>query len=92
MQGVTDRKAKFTCVLVLYFPSGEILSAEGETLGEITTENSGKNGFGYDPIFYSYDLKKTFADATEEEKNSVSHRGRALYKMQKLIQERSEKL
>ena len=78
LNGVTDRKAKFVSELVLYYPNGEIISARGETLGEILTERKGNNGFGYDPIFFSFDLRKSFGEATDEEKNSVSHRGRAL--------------
>ena len=53
--------------------------------GEIIDDRRGTNGFGYDPVFYSYDLKKVFAEATPEEKNSVSHRGRALAKIIPLI-------
>ena len=78
MQGVTDRRAKFVCCMVYYSPKGDILSATGEVKGEILNERHGKNGFGYDPIFYSYELKKPMGIATPEEKNSVSHRHRAL--------------
>ena len=78
MQGVTDRRAKFVCCMVYYSPKGDILSATGEVKGEILNERHGKNGFGYDPIFYSYELKKPMGIATSEEKNSVSHRHRAL--------------
>jgi XTP/dITP diphosphohydrolase len=60
------------------FPNGKEITASGEVEGHITTEPDGENGFGYDPIFYSDELKKTFAQATDDEKNSVSHRGRAL--------------
>lgn len=78
LDGVKDRSAKFVCSLVLYYPDGKIISAEGETNGEILFERAGKNGFGYDPIFYSADLKKNLGEASSKEKNSVSHRSRAL--------------
>ena len=80
-----ERSAHFVTCMVIAYPNGEIKSVEGRTDGEITTSPSGKNGFGYDPVFYSYDLKKVFAEATPEEKNSVSHRGRALAKIIPLI-------
>ena len=78
LDGVKDRSAKFVCSLVLYYPDGKIISAEGETNGEILFERAGENGFGYDPIFYSADLKKSLGEASSKEKNSVSHRSRAL--------------
>lgn len=76
-----ERSAHFVTCMVIAYPNGIIKTVEGRTDGEITTSPSGKNGFGYDPVFYSYDLKKVFAEATPEEKNSVSHRGRALAKI-----------
>lgn len=78
LKGEKDRSARFVCSLVFYYPDGKIVSAEGETEGEILFEKDGENGFGYDPIFYSKDLKKSFGKASEEEKNSVSHRSRAI--------------
>ena len=78
MKNSQNRRAKFVSSLVLYYPNGQIVTATGETLGEILTESQGENGFGYDPLFFSYDLRKSFGVATDEEKNSVSHRGRAL--------------
>ncbi len=78
LKGEKDRSAKFVCSLVFYYPDGKIVSAEGETEGEILFEKDGENGFGYDPIFYSKDLKKSFGKASEKEKNSVSHRSRAI--------------
>ena len=80
-----ERSAHFVTCMVIAYPNGKIKSVEGRTDGEITTSPSGNNGFGYDPVFYSYDLKKVFAEATPEEKNSVSHRGRALAKIIPLI-------
>ncbi len=78
LQGVENRRAWFVCAVALVYPDGRELTAEGRTYGRILTEERGKNGFGYDPLFFSDDLKKTFAEASEEEKNAVSHRGRAL--------------
>ena len=78
LKGEKDRSARFVCSLVFYYPDGKIVSAEGETEGKILFEKDGENGFGYDPIFYSKDLKKSFGKASEKEKNSVSHRSRAI--------------
>ena len=78
MEKEENRKASFTTVLCLCYPSGKVVYAEGKTNGEILREERGNNGFGYDPVFYSYDLKRSFGEASEEEKNAVSHRGRAL--------------
>lgn len=78
MTGKVDRAAAFECVLSIAVPSGPALTYEGRCEGRITDEIRGKDGFGYDPVFYSTDLKKTFAEASMEEKNQVSHRGRAL--------------
>lgn len=78
MQGVTDRAAHFECAIALVFPDGTEYSSIGKTYGTITAEERGENGFGYDSLFLSADLKKTFAEASDEEKNAVSHRGRAL--------------
>lgn len=75
------RTASFTTVAVLAFPDGKTIFAKGEVLGHITFEEKGNNGFGYDPLFYSDELGKTFAEATDEEKNSVSHRSRALKRL-----------
>lgn len=85
MEGKTDRRAKFICTLVYYEPNGKIISVSGETEGEILYAEDGANGFGYDPIFYSLDLKKSMGQATAEEKNGVSHRARAIEKIKKLL-------
>ena len=72
------RTAKFVCVICCYFPNGNIIYGEGSCSGIISTERDGTDSFGYDCIFYSTELNKTFGVATAEEKDSVSHRGRAL--------------
>lgn len=78
LENAGNRRAKFVCSLALVTPAGEVISAHGESCGEILKERSGRGGFGYDPVFFSYDLQKGFGECTEEEKNSVSHRGRAI--------------
>lgn len=77
------RDAYFICTIMVYYPDGEHKTFVGKTFGKITECELGKKDFGYDCIFYSNDLKKTFGEATEEEKNSVSHRGRAIQEMMK---------
>ena len=73
-----QRQAQFVCVISFITPEGEVIQARGEIHGELTREPAGKNGFGYDPIFYYPPLGKTTAELTPEEKNQVSHRGNAL--------------
>lgn len=78
LKNKSNRKAKFVSSVVLYTASGETYFGYGETHGEILFEEVGENGFGYDCIFKSVDLNKSFGLATAEEKNRVSHRYRAL--------------
>lgn len=75
------RTAHFISVVSIAFPDGKVESFSGRADGEILFENCGDEGFGYDPLFYSYDLKKSFGVASPEEKKSVSHRGRAFRKL-----------
>ena len=70
--------AQFVSDIVCILPDGREVHAQGTCQGEILFAPRGENGFGYDPVFYSPELKKTFSEATEEEKSTVSHRGRAL--------------
>ena len=81
LDGVQDRSARFECAMVLIMPDGQKISALGEVRGSILCESQGTGGFGYDSIFYSCELGKSFGEASEEEKNSISHRGRALKKL-----------
>ncbi|WP_066900197.1 RdgB/HAM1 family non-canonical purine NTP pyrophosphatase [Streptobacillus notomytis] len=76
-----NRAAKFVSVITLYFPNGESYVFRGETEGSISYELKGDFGHGYDPIFYSKDLKMNFAEAEADLKNTVSHRGRAFKKL-----------
>lgn len=85
MKNVKNRSANFTSAIAISFPNGKTLTAEGKTYGSILTEYSGQGGFGYDPLFFSDDLQKSFGVASSEEKNSVSHRGRALQKMKDIL-------
>lgn len=78
MSDKTDRTAYFCSSIAMVFPDGRELLADGKTYGSILAEEQGDGGFGYDPIFFSDDLQKSFGIATAEEKNSVSHRYRAL--------------
>ena len=77
------RDAYFNCTIVVYYPDETHKVFVGKTYGTITKDERGDKSFGYDCIFLSKDLNKTFGEATEEEKNSVSHRGRAIEQMLK---------
>ena len=88
MEGKTDRNAKFVCCMVFYKPNGEIITATGETHGRILYEQEGENGFGYDPLFYSYDLNKCLGVASAEEKNTISHRYRAISALKAQLNEK----
>lgn len=81
-----NRKARFVCVLCLYEPNGEYELFKGTVEGEITHNIQGENGHGYDPIFYSYEINKSFGNASEDEKNKVSHRARAFEKLKLYIE------
>lgn len=85
LAGVSDRRAHFSCAVALVCPDGRELTAEGRTEGSILTEERGEHGFGYDSLFFSNDLNKSFAEADEAEKNAVSHRGRALKRLEELL-------
>lgn len=74
----TDRSAYFACAMALVRPDGSTVRAEGRLYGEIAETPAGENGFGYDPLFYIPELGCTAAQLTAEQKNAVSHRGRAL--------------
>ena len=78
LHGQADRRAHFHTTITCAFPNGDVLQDDGEVEGTIAFAPMGENGFGYDPLFYYEPLKKSFAQLTPEEKNSVSHRRRAL--------------
>ena len=77
MRGMA-RGAKFVSVITCCFPNGDVISSRGECPGTIAFAPQGEGGFGYDPVFFVPSLKKTFAQLTAEEKNAISHRGKAL--------------
>jgi len=79
------RSARFRCVIAIATPDGKVELCSEECWGVITLEPRGKGGFGYDPIFYLPGLGKTMAELTLEEKNKVSHRGRAARQAIKLL-------
>ena len=92
LTGKEQRTAHFTCALHLAFPDNQDpIAVEGRVAGEILHAPCGHTGFGYDPLFFCPELGKAFAEATAEEKATVSHRGRALRALvAKLTQEKTE--
>ena len=80
------RTARYRCTIVLLLPTGEIHTWEGTCEGIITFKAKGFAGFGYDPLFFLPEYKKTFAELGLEIKNKVSHRAKALAKLKKFFQ------
>ena len=78
MRGQIDRRCGFVSCICCAFPNGDKLTARGECRGTLAYAPKGENGFGYDPIFFVPELKRTFAQLEPEEKNEISHRGKAL--------------
>lgn len=78
LAGAADRRARFVCSLCCVFPGGDVLRAEGACEGTILEAPRGDNGFGYDPVFRPDGFSRSMAELTAEEKNAISHRGRAL--------------
>ena len=78
LRGQTDRTAHFTSAIACVFPGGDVLEAEGICPGTIAFAPQGDGGFGYDPVFFLPELRKTYAQLTPAEKAAVSHRGKAL--------------
>ncbi|ALB48283.1 MULTISPECIES: XTP/dITP diphosphatase [Clostridium] len=81
----SNRGAKFICQLAMFTDKGEYFKVTGEVEGYIIEELHGDGGFGYDPLFFYEPLDKTFAELTSEEKNEISHRGKALKELKKVI-------
>ena len=86
LEGETDRTAYFMSAVALICKEGEFV-ASGKTEGEILTTPLGENGFGYDPLFYSYELSRGFGESTAQQKNSVSHRAKALKNLLQIIKD-----
>ncbi len=87
LNGVPDEKrtARFVCAISAVLPDGKELSTLGNMEGIIGYEIAGSNGFGYDPIFFLPQYGKTSAEISEDEKNAISHRGKALRAMEELL-------
>ena len=81
IDGADDRSAYYVCVVVCILPDGKKIAVRGETHGVMLREYRGNGGFGYDPLFLSDETGKTFAEMTMQEKNAVSHRGKAIEAM-----------
>lgn len=80
-----DRTARFVCAIACVLPDGEVMTEEATIEGRIGYEEKGRNGFGYDPIFIVPEYDKSTAQLTEEEKNEISHRGKALRGMKRQL-------
>lgn len=83
-----ERSARFVCAMAAVMPDGEVIETEGVMEGMIGYKIAGSNGFGYDPIFYLPEFGASSAEITPEQKNAVSHRGKALRMMQKELKKR----
>ena len=90
MEGVPDdqRSARFVCAVAAMFPDGAVSVVRETIEGQVAAEAEGENGFGYDPIFYVPEYGCTTAQMTPEQKNEVSHRGKALRAMKKLLEKK----
>jgi XTP/dITP diphosphohydrolase len=89
LEGIPKEKrtARFFCCLCLASPEQILIETEGILKGLITDREIGSNGFGYDPIFFVPELNKTVAQLTAEEKNTISHRGKAIRKLKPMLEE-----
>ncbi len=85
--GENDRAAQFVCSMAFCHPDGTQIVKTGICHGHITNKCIGENGFGYDPVFYSNELSKTFGEATDAEKNTISHRAKAVRLMSDRLKE-----
>ena len=81
LEGVQERGAHYTCAIALAWPDGKLLTAEDYLYGEIAHDEKGSNGFGYDPLFLLPELGLRTAEISAEEKNRISHRGKALRRL-----------
>ena len=90
LEGVPDeeRTARFVCAVAAVFPDGTCETVRETIEGRIAHEPAGENGFGYDPIFYVPEYECTTAEMSEEQKNELSHRGKALRSMKRILEEK----
>jgi len=93
LDGVCDeeRTARFVCAIAAVMPDGSVFTETGTIEGRIDYEEKGRGGFGYDPIFYVPEYGKTTAQLSEDEKNAISHRGKALRAIRKRLEESGDK-
>ena len=93
LEGVPDEKrsARFVCAIAAVLPDGRELSTRGTIEGRIGYEEKGLNGFGFDPIFYVPEIGKYTAELSDEDKNRISHRGKALRAMREELEKELEK-
>ena len=89
LEGVEHRSARFVSAICCVFPNGDVLRARGECPGEIAEYERGENGFGYDAMFIPEGYGLTMAELSPEEKNAISHRGRALREFCRVLEEYS---
>ena len=82
-----ERTARFVCCIALVYPDGREMTVRGETEGLIINEARGNGGFGYDPYFYYPPFGKTFSELSAEEKNAISHRGKAIAKLAEVLKD-----
>lgn len=83
IKNISNRKARYVCAITLYMPNDKYIICEDYCYGSIIDEPRGKNGFGYDPYFYLEEFNKTMAEITLDEKNTISHRSKALEKLKR---------
>jgi XTP/dITP diphosphohydrolase len=86
--GLSDRSARFVCLVALAFPGGEVISVRGECAGRILDAPRGRSGFGYDPIFEIEGGSRSMAELSPGEKNRISHRARALLSLRDALRNR----
>lgn len=94
LEGVpySDRRARFVSVITMVYPDGETITARGECEGHIIDMPAGDGGFGYDPLFVPEGYQQTFAQMGAEVKNRISHRAKALARLEELLREREERI
>ena len=89
LEGKASRRAYFVCTIACVFPNGsESIVVTGKTEGEMLKEYRGEGGFGYDPLFFVKEMNKTYAEMSSEEKNAISHRGKAIELLAKALGEK----
>ena len=87
LEGCTDRSARFVSCITCVFPNGDCIQCRGECPGSILTAPRGQGGFGYDPVFLPEGSSRSMAELSPEEKNAISHRGRAIQKFKEKLRE-----